>query len=67
MQHHIEKAVTDGAVPARRALRQALVHRSASNVATALCRVPRAMARTAGFAPWRDRHPRQDSNLRPSA
>jgi len=26
MRHHIEKAVTDGAVPARKALLQALVH-----------------------------------------
>ena len=26
MRHHIEKALTNGAVPARKALRQALVH-----------------------------------------
>ncbi len=70
MRQHIEKAVTGGTVPARKAILRALVHEirvEGRDRVISWFRVPgganstvRALARSAG-------RPRQDSNLRPSA
>jgi hypothetical protein len=61
MRHHIEQALTNGSMPAHKALLQALVHEvrvEGRDRVLPWFRVPRA--RTRRFAPWLDRRPRQE-------
>ena len=66
MRHHIEKAITNGAVSARKALLQVLVHEirvEGRDRVVPWFRVPGG-ADPKVRAAWHDRRPRQDSNLR---